>query len=249
MSKEIETTQLLPFLPYLLQDLWELGSNPADMIYLIKKHIPILGKTQILDLACGKGAAAVKIAQSLNVRIKGIDLIPEFIEYATCKAKEFHVDSLCNFVTGDINSAVFEEKNYDCVILGSAGDVLGSPAETFDKLKLTINPKGYILFYDVYLTDITQKESIQYKDRKYLTYGQWLDIFSQSGLKPAEAVTNAKASDNDSNNNAIINRAHELTRLHPDKKRIFEDFVNIQLSGSHDLKNCVAGVTWLLHDR
>jgi hypothetical protein len=57
-----ETTELIPFLPYLLQDLWELGSNPRDIIKLIKKHITISENTVFLELACGKGACAVKIA-------------------------------------------------------------------------------------------------------------------------------------------------------------------------------------------
>lgn len=51
-----ETTELLPFLPYILQDFWELGSDPAVMAELINKHISLSESTRILDLACGKGA-------------------------------------------------------------------------------------------------------------------------------------------------------------------------------------------------
>jgi len=32
-----ETTELIPYLPYLLQDLWELGSDPKEIIGLIRK--------------------------------------------------------------------------------------------------------------------------------------------------------------------------------------------------------------------
>ncbi|MCL1918611.1 MAG: hypothetical protein FWG14_09910 [Peptococcaceae bacterium] len=68
-----ETTELLPFLPYLLQDFWELGSDPNVMVDLLKKHVNISSKTRILDLACGKGAVAVKVAQKLRVKVKGIE--------------------------------------------------------------------------------------------------------------------------------------------------------------------------------
>jgi len=105
-SLSAETTELLPFLPYLLQDFWELGSDPDVMADMIGKHISISDKTRVLDLACGKGAVSVKVAHKLRVKVKGIDLMPEFIEYARQKANEFDVDDLCEFVLGDINEAV-----------------------------------------------------------------------------------------------------------------------------------------------
>ncbi len=114
-----ETTELLPFLPYLLQDFWELGSDPDIMADLIQKHVCISDQTSVLDLACGKGAVAVKVAQKLQVHVKGIDLIPEFIEYAVQKAKELNVNNLCEFLLDDINEAVKTEKDYDCVVFGA----------------------------------------------------------------------------------------------------------------------------------
>ncbi|MDR0978655.1 MAG: class I SAM-dependent methyltransferase, partial [Lachnospiraceae bacterium] len=63
--------ELLPFIPYLLQDLWELGSSPEDIMHLIKKHISISNNTKMLDLACGKGAVSVNICKELNIETKG----------------------------------------------------------------------------------------------------------------------------------------------------------------------------------
>ena len=124
MKKEIEeklacslsgakTTEIIPFLPYLLQDFWELGSDPEIMTELIDKYIRLSENTRILDLGCGKGAVSVKTAQKLGVKVKGIDLIPEFVEFAEQKAKEYKVDDLCEFETGDINEAVKTESGYD----------------------------------------------------------------------------------------------------------------------------------------
>ncbi|MCL1847701.1 MAG: class I SAM-dependent methyltransferase, partial [Coriobacteriia bacterium] len=136
-----ETMDLLPFIPYLLQDFWELGGDPEVMIELIEKHVSISERTRVLDLACGKGAVAVKLAQRLGIRVKGIDLTPEFIEHAVLKAKEFEVADLCEFLLGDINEAVTAEKDYDCVIYGAVGpEVLGGPVETLSKLKTTVRP-------------------------------------------------------------------------------------------------------------
>ena len=38
-SLTAETTELLEYIPYLLQDLWEIGSSPEDMEELIKRNI------------------------------------------------------------------------------------------------------------------------------------------------------------------------------------------------------------------
>ncbi|HRS21797.1 MAG TPA: class I SAM-dependent methyltransferase, partial [Clostridia bacterium] len=68
-----ETTELIPYLPYLLQDLWELGSDPKEIIGLIRKNIQKVKDLKILDLACGKGAASVKLAKELGCNVQGID--------------------------------------------------------------------------------------------------------------------------------------------------------------------------------
>ena len=103
-----ETAELLPFLPYLLQDFWELGSEPEVMVGLVGKHVDLSEDTRVLDLACGKGAVSVRLAQKLGVKVKGIDLLPAFLEEARQKAEEFQVGDLCEFVLGDSNEAVKE---------------------------------------------------------------------------------------------------------------------------------------------
>jgi len=132
-SLTAESVELIPYLPYLLQDLWELGSSPEDILNMITKHVHVSVETKILDLACGKGAVSVKLARELGCRVKGIDIIPEFIDFATNKAKEFGIEKLCKFKVGDINESVKTEKDYDIVIYGVVGDVLGNWEETIRK--------------------------------------------------------------------------------------------------------------------
>ena len=59
--------------------------------------------------------------------------------------KEIDKDDLCEFLTGDINEAVAAEKNYDIVIFGAAGNVLGNPEETMRKLSRTVKNGGFLL--------------------------------------------------------------------------------------------------------
>ena len=243
-SLTAETTDLLPFLPYLLQDIWELGSSPADMVALIEKHLPVSGGIRVLDLACGKGAVSVRIAQKLGATVKGIDLIPEFIEYAERKAKELGVSSLCCFEKGDVNDAVLKERDYDCAVWGAAGNVLGDPETTLKKLKRTLRGEGCLLLDDAYVE--CDNRRIRYRNYEYLTHGQWLELFRKNRWKDLAALSNTNNLENESNNASIKARAGELIERYPEKQALFESYVQSQLDESHDLANNLVGVTWLL---
>jgi len=250
-SLTAETIELLPFLPYLLQDFWELGSDPGVMTELIKKHVSLSEKTTVLDLACGKGAVSVRVAQKLQTRVKGVDLIPEFIDIATQKAHEYDVAGLCDFAVGDINETVATETDYDIVILGAVGDVLGNPSETLRKLKRVVKTGGHILIDESYMKDDGKPEDIRYKNYEYLTEKQWAALFAESGLELVETVSASSLEspenlDSVSGMRYITKRANELMEKHPDKKAMFEGYVRSQQSEYDDIDNSLEGAVWIL---
>ncbi|SNS72249.1 Methyltransferase domain-containing protein [Anaerovirgula multivorans] len=240
-SLTAETIDLIPYLPYLLQDLWELGSKPEDIIELINKNVQVKTELKILDLACGKGAVSIKLAKEIRCNVNGIDIIPEFISYAEQKAKEFEVQDLCRFIIEDINLSVTKEQGYDIVILGAVGEVLGAPEITIQKLKNTIKPGGFIIIDDAYSReDVTSN---------YLSYKQWLKIFKKTSIQLIEekpASEDEMSDINDKNNQCIINRANELKKKYPDKATLFESYINSQLAECDELENEIIAVTWML---
>ena len=245
-SLTAETTELIPFLPYLLQDLWALGSVPGDMVRLIQSHMPISKDTKILDIACGKGAVSINIARSLAIKVYGFDLIPDFVGYANQKANEMNVDALCSFVCADANDVVKEEVNYDCVIFGGAGNILGDPQKTINKLIRTIKPKGFVLIDEAYLPDGSSNEDVKYKNYDYWTHEQWLNLFKNSGLKLVEEVPGTEKYDFDFENKVIAARANELMEKYPEKREIFNQYVQSQLNECADLESNVVAVNWML---
>lgn len=78
-SLTADSIELIPFLPYLLSDLWELGSSPEDMISLISNNICMSTDIRVIDLACGKRAVSISIAEKFGCRIKGVDIMNDFI--------------------------------------------------------------------------------------------------------------------------------------------------------------------------
>jgi len=240
-SLTAESTELIPYLPYLLQDLWELGSSPKDIIDMIQKHIRVSEKTKVLDLACGKGSVSVQVAEAFGFRVKGIDIIPEFIDFAKKKANEYGVENLCEFKVGDINEAVKVENDYDIVILGAVGDVLGNPEETIQKLKGIVKNGGYILIDDAYGSDCS--------DERYPTREKWILFFQNAGVKLLDERFNEEdelETLNDEQQSFILKRANELKEKYPDKAYLFESYIKSQQAECDELENEISGVTMLL---
>lgn len=246
-SLTAESTDLIPFLPYLLQDLWELGASPKTIVKLVRTHITHPKQCHFLDLACGKGAVSITLAQAFQTHVIGIDIIPDFIDSASKKVKELHADALCTFTVADANLAVQQERGYDCVIFGAAGDILGKPEETLTQLSNTVHEKGFIIIDDGYINH--DNANVMYNNYDYLTKQQWLELFDRYNLQLLEEVTSAPE-ENSAINNAdlakIRTRAIELAIQHPEKKDLFESYVASQANEGHDLETTVTGVTWIL---
>jgi 2-polyprenyl-3-methyl-5-hydroxy-6-metoxy-1,4-benzoquinol methylase len=51
-------TEIFPYLPYILQDIWEIGADPDTMLQIIDRNIE-KRPLKILDLGCGKGAISM----------------------------------------------------------------------------------------------------------------------------------------------------------------------------------------------
>lgn len=147
------TTDLIPFLPYLLQDLWELGADPEVCLSLLRRHGAEGEAIRLLDLGCGKGAVSIRLCKAFQCRAKGIDLLPAFVAAAQEKAVEWGVSELCEFVEGDANAALQTERGYDLVVVGAIGDVLGPPRETLRKVRGALRPGGYVLMDEAYLRE------------------------------------------------------------------------------------------------
>lgn len=237
-----ESVEIIPYLPYLLQDLWELGAIAEDIIQIIEQNIDVTANTSILDLACGKGAVSIKLARAFGCRTKGIDLIPEFIDYAVNKAAEYGLQDRCEFVVEDINQSVVNENGYDIVILASVGDVLGDLWQTLLKLKNTVRPGGYILIDDAYSQDDT--------NNVYHSREVWLKAFRDTGVRlVAEqgAAASVLKDINKYNQDRITQRAQELILAYPELADLFAGYVASQQAECDVLEGGnLISVTWLL---
>ena len=92
---------LTPWLPELFAGLTSLGSTPGRITSMLGEGGVNAGH-HVLDLACGKGAAAVRVARALGCRVTGIDACGPFIDEARELARRHGVDRQCDFRVGDV---------------------------------------------------------------------------------------------------------------------------------------------------
>ena len=145
-------TALLPYLPELLADLKELGSD-AKAITSVLDDLNLPKSATVVDLGCGKGAVAIEVAEDLNLKVFGIDLFQPFIESCKELAESRGVSELCHFIHGDILKLAGKFEPCDVAIFAALGDVLGPLDQTVSVIRQYTKPGGYMVISDGFIKD------------------------------------------------------------------------------------------------
>jgi SAM-dependent methyltransferase len=145
-------TALLRYLPELLADLEELGSDAEAIVGVLDDLNPTTSTT-VVDLGCGKGAVAVKVAENLNLNVCGIDLFEPFLESCKELAESRSVSELCHFIRDDILKLAGKLKPFDIAIYAALGDVLGALDQTVSVIRQYVKTGGYIVISDGFIKD------------------------------------------------------------------------------------------------
>lgn len=232
---------LFPYLPYILQDLWEMGTDPALIIRLVREHVAKPAGCRVLDLGCGKGAVSIRLAQELGCRCHGIDALPAFIAEAEHQAAEYQVDHLCTFETGDIRERIKALPRYELIVLGAIGPVLGDYYATLTALSRCLEPGGLIFIDDGYVADdspYVHQDALKRADLLRQIEAAKMRLVAEVLIAP-EQIRSA---------NALIYqklkvRCRELMVLYPDKRQLFEGYLQEQEAENEALEQeLVCGV-------
>lgn len=238
--------ELFPFLPYILQDIAEIGADPRMIEKLLRKDICEAGSL-VLDLGCGKGAVSVHLAEKFGCRITGIDGMEAFISEANKLAAARSVSELCSFSQGDIRIKIRECKDFDIVILGAIGPVFGFIGATLKTIATALKPGGYVVVDDGYKPD----GAMPGHDRA-IEKTAFYEQISQAGFTILEERIMAPSEIYDSNRdiqNLIVRRVEELVALYPEKETLFRGYVQAQEEEIDQLENRLVVGVWLLQHK
>ncbi len=245
-SMDGEDGALLPYLPYILQDVWALGTDQQAVIKLIMANIQNTQRLSVLDLGCGKGAVSIHLAEALGCRCHGIDGVDSFIEDAQQYAQKCNVEELCTFEVGDIRIKIKELLSYDIIILGAIGPVFGSYTETLQKMNPHLNPGGSIIIDDAYLIGNASlqpgyKNKSQVLAQIHAAEMELIDehIFSNKSMEHINAEMFQ----------CIKSRCDELMVKYPDKRQLFENYLKAQVEENQILESDVMNAIFLLQEK
>jgi cyclopropane fatty-acyl-phospholipid synthase-like methyltransferase len=243
-AMDVREVELLPFLPYILQDFWEIGSEPDTIIAFIEQYSSDYKRLKVLDLGCGKGAVSVKVAKKFGCLCHGIDAVPAFIDYAIDKAKEYSVSELCNFEAGDIREKVRHLKDFDIVILGSIGQVFGDYSETLAAISPCLSDRGLIIIEDAYVDDNSSFSHPQLL-KKQVMHDQIAGAGMEIIAEIVEQVDENLLESYNLQQTNIDKRCNELMAQHPEMAGIFQRYAERQKEEYNNLSEnmiCVAMV-------
>ncbi len=236
--------ELFPYLPYILQDIWEIGADPEIIISLIDRHFTNHGRLKILDLGCGKGAVSIKAAKRFGCSCYGIDAIPEFISDARKKAIEYNVEHLCRFEVGDIREKITALSFFDIIILGAIGPVFGDYYSTLTTLSGCLNDTGVFIIDDGYIDNNSNYTHPLIQKREII-----IRQIHSAGMQLAEEEIIGKDDIKDSDDYIFKNlkkRCFELINRHPEKKKLFTDYIEKQEEENDVLENKVICSTMVI---
>jgi SAM-dependent methyltransferase len=235
--------ELYPYLPYILQDLWEMGTDPKTVVELIEKHInrrPL----KIVDLGCGKGAVSIRLAEKFDCHVLGIDGLPEFIDDARKFAEKYEVADKCRFDADDACLRIHELKDYDVAILGAVGQIFGNIHKTLTIVGKILNPGGYIIIDDGWIADESTTD-----DKRYLRKSEFYNQIATAGFKIVKEK-NFKQEFIDGANDDIFAamkmRVDELIVKEPHNRAIFEHYIEVQQHENQMMATEVVCAMWLL---
>ena len=178
---------------YLLQEdlhygYFETGSEPLVVATnALTNQMLALAKLstgqQVLDIGCGTGKAACRIAQEFDCQVTGISPSTQCITNATAKAAELGQEALVQFRIGDGMAPDFPDASFDCTWVMESSHLMQDKTALIRECARLLKPGGRFMLCDVMLgRKLSLSEVIDHRDDFLLLK----DVFGRAVMEPLE---------------------------------------------------------------
>ena len=136
---------------------WNKGAR-EEVMTIIKMLTPLSKDVSILDIGCGTGRHCIEFAKQGYTNVIGIDMLPNFIEYARLSAEAENVP--ITFLQGDVRNYKRKQKRYDVVLC--LYDVIGTYRYEWDNDMILANIRQHLRIDGVAIISVMNMNLTEY---------------------------------------------------------------------------------------
>lgn len=159
--------------------------------------------SKVLDVGCGVGFTACRIAKEYGAHVIGIDLSSNMIANAKKRAQKKSVEDLVEFHNEDVTKLPFEDGSFDVVIMESFLNIIGEPEiiqKALEEISRVVRSGGRVGSNEMFAHEETPPELME-RIRELLhgacgpggnlvrySPGQFSNWFEDAGLRVVQIV-------------------------------------------------------------
>jgi SAM-dependent methyltransferase len=157
--------------------------NPTspEKIRLLGERLRLTARSQVLDVACGKGAPAVLLASTFGCRITGVERAAEFAAAARARVAAAGLDDRIEIVEQDAKELDLEAERYDVAMCLGASFIWDGLARTLSALAPAAKSGGHVIVGEPYWRRWPLPGGIDHGG--YVPLGETAERFAAAGLR------------------------------------------------------------------
>ena len=153
------------------------------------KLCQITAGMHILDIGCGVGRSACRLAKKIGCKVTGVDFSARMVAWANERARKEKLTRLVEFRQADAQYLPFEDEMFDAVIVESVMVFVPDRQKAMSEFLRVVKPGGYIgLNESTWLkapvpAEILKKLSAFFTSADIQDAASWTALLESAGLK------------------------------------------------------------------
>ncbi|RYB92995.1 class I SAM-dependent methyltransferase [Nocardioides oleivorans] len=153
-----------------------LAPRDPSVLLQVVRELDLRPDSRAVDVGCGEGAYAFRLATHFGLRVLGIDPVQRHLDLAREARRELTSDiaSRVSFERGSATQVPAHDSSLDLVWCRDVMVHVAHPVDAFAEFARVLRPGGYVVAYQVVGTDLLGAEEA-------------LDLFDVMGVVPTSA--------------------------------------------------------------
>lgn len=185
LYQEISVMQKLATYAHESHYIGQTSSATFQEVAEIFEQIPLLPTDTVYDLGCGNGSFSIKIAETFNCSVAGVDLSSKLIELANSSSHNKQRLKKCNFICDDftsLNKLSKQKANVICCIGSLYWGI--SIKETINTWHThLLNDGNIVIFSNLKIHELDDQEQTNVGETKFICENELNQVLSQLNLR------------------------------------------------------------------